>query len=725
MAPQGGVFITADHEQHLLKGALYTHIVPLIDGRRTVAQLQDALSGAVTAAEVSFVVQALSRRGLVVEAAESSPQRAMWHELGTSPDDAHARIKAASVAVCGMGTGVDPVVFSDALLAEGIEVALVPEGASLLLVVTDDYLDPALAVRNADALRTGQPWVLVRPMGRAVWLGPQFRPDETACWECMAHALRLNRPVERYLGTGQRPARAATAGSQAAAAGLAAHQIASMLAGVTSLAALVTLDLKTLATQKHAVRRRPQCRVCGAPHLVRAAQEQPIELRESPTRYRADGGHRVQRPAETVARLSPLISPLTGAIRLLEPLEHEGFDVMPVYDSGPNLARTSQNLFFLKQAFRSRSGGKGKTDGQARASALCEAIERYCCVYHGDEAITRATASKRGRGVLLPQDLLHFSEAQYRGRQAHNQTTQKPSQQIPEPFDPRAKVDWQAAWSLTHQRRRWLPAALCYYGFPIEEGPRFGWADSNGSAAGNTREEAIVQGFCELVERDCVAVWWYNRIQRPAVDLGSFDEPWLSRVVQQQAAIGRQVWALDLTHDLGMPAFAALSRRSGAGSEQIAVGFGAHLDPDIALSRAMTEMGQFMPYLGDGLAELPIADAELIEWLTTARLAENQHLRPSDAPPTRREGIADLSTGDLAEDVQRCVAMARDAGLETVVVDLTRPDIGLPVVRVVVPGLRHFWARSGPGRLYEVPVALGWLAEPTREAWLNPIPVFF
>ena len=62
--------------------------------------------------------------------------------------------------------------------------------------------------------------------------------------------------------------------------------------------------------------------------------------------------------------------------------------------------------------------------------------------------------------------------------------------------------------------------------------------------------------------------------------------------------------------------------------------------------------------------------------------------------------------------------------MEMLVLDQTRPDIGLPVAKVFVPGLRHFWARFAPGRLYDVPVQLGWLSEPTPESALNPVPMF-
>jgi len=53
------------------------------------------------------------------------------------------------------------------------------------------------------------------------------------------------------------------------------------------------------------------------------------------------------------------------------------------------------------------------------------------------------------------------------------------------------------------------------------------------------------------------------------------------------------------------------------------------------------------------------------------------------------------------------------------VLDLTRPDIGLNVVKVVVPGMRFFWQRFAPGRLYDVPVEMGWLNEPTPESGVN------
>jgi ribosomal protein S12 methylthiotransferase accessory factor len=71
-----------------------------------------------------------------------------------------------------------------------------------------------------------------------------------------------------------------------------------------------------------------------------------------------------------------------------------------------------------------------------------------------------------------------------------------------------------------------------------------------------------------------------------------------------------------------------------------------------------------------------------------------------------------------------CVKIAEKHGMEVLVLDQTRPDIGLNVVKVIVPGMRHFWQRLAPGRLYDVPVKLGWLPAPLKENQLNSFPIF-
>jgi ribosomal protein S12 methylthiotransferase accessory factor len=283
-------------------------------------------------------------------------------------------------------------------------------------------------------------------------------------------------------------------------------------------------------------------------------------------------------------------------------------------------------------------------------------------------------------------------------------------------------------WSLTRRAVRYLPTAFCYYDYPQPEDRPYCLACSNGAAAGNTLEEAVLQGFLELVERDSVALWWYNRVRRPGVDLDSFDEPYLGRLQEFLGRHGREFWVLDLTADLGIPVFAAISRRTDGPPEQIVLGFGAHLEPRIALLRAVTEMNQMLssPLLKREAKELgdPAMDPETAHWLKTATVANQLYLLPAERPAQVASSYPHTWADDVTEDVRTCQALVERTGLEMLVLDQTRPEVALPVAKVVVSGLRHFWARFGPGRLYDVPVQLGWLPRPLAEEELNPIPMF-
>ena len=82
---------------------------------------------------------------------------------------------------------------------------------------------------------------------------------------------------------------------------------------------------------------------------------------------------------------------------------------------------------------------------------------------------------------------------------------------------------------------------------------------SNGCAAGNTLEEAIIQGFLELVERDAYAIWWYNRLQRAEVDLDKLGDSYIRDLRAHFAALGHGLWVLDVTSDLSIPVVIAVS----------------------------------------------------------------------------------------------------------------------------------------------------------------------
>jgi ribosomal protein S12 methylthiotransferase accessory factor len=413
-----------------------------------------------------------------------------------------------------------------------------------------------------------------------------------------------------------------------------------------------------------------------------------------------------------VRGLSHLVSPITGIVTSLDRV-NDLPAALHLYTAGrvpgPEVSAPEQ----VETAFQFRSGGKGPTDAQARASALCEGAERYSACWREPRHVVEATYLDVADRAVHPDQLLLFSETQRRERLARNAVAEDRRSWIPEPFDPGRPVAWTQAWSIPHDEPRLLPTAYCFFGYALPEGHRFCRADSNGCAAGNEPEEAILQGLLELVERDAVALWWYNRARRPGIDLGSSRSSHVAAAVEAEATLGRAVWALDLANDLAIPAIAAVScsHQDGRG---VTYGFAAHLDTEIALERALSELAQMTHAV-----QTDAGGPTLRRWLAEVTPATDTWLAPDGQLPLAPSS----ATGDLAADIATGVDAIARAGHETIVVDLTLPDVGVPVVKVVSPGLRHFFPRLAPGRLYDIPVSLRWLEQPTREADLNPYPV--
>lgn len=739
VTPGEGVFVLAGAQETLLRGRLYELVAPLVDGG-SADEICTRLAGRASAAEVYYALGQLQKKGFLAEAEQRLPaqQAAWWSSQQVDPQSAAQRLADCRISLTGIGVDVNPL--RESLLAMGAGEVAIDEwqrNDSLRIVSVDHYLRGELESFNQNALADGQPWLLTRPNGVQFWLGPLFRPGETGCWRCLTERMRANRAVESYLlDCGALPPpgaseRAATPASLQAAQALAAQAIAAwaVQGALPDYDGQVrTFDLRSWQSQTHRLQKLPYCTACGLPGQDGARRFRPLLLERGKKNFVSDGGHRVADPETTLERFGRHVSPITGAVSMLQRSSPPGDGEMHVYLAGHNLARRHHSLGQLRSDLRNMSAGKGASDAQAKASGLCEGLERYSGVFRGDEPRRTARMCELGEAAVDIRSCLLFSERQYREREQWNEK-KSPYNYVPAPFDPEAELDWTPVWSLSRRQVRYLPTAFCYYDYPLPKNEKFCIACSNGCAAGNTLEEAVLQGFLELAERDGVALWWYNRIRRPGVELDSFDAPYLGRLRQSLARFRRELFALDLTSDLGIPTFAAWSRRIDRPEEQIVLGFGAHFDARIALLRAATEMNQMLSYLlqtpDDRLYDERTTDLETARWLKTATADNQPYLLPDER--SRPRTASDFRGGwsdDVLEDVLACQRLVEREGLEMLVLDQTRPEIGLPVVKVIVPGLRHFWARLAPGRLYNAPVRLGWLQRPLAEAELNPISMF-
>jgi oxazoline/thiazoline synthase len=411
-------------------------------------------------------------------------------------------------------------------------------------------------------------------------------------------------------------------------------------------------------------------------------------------------------PEETLQQYAHLIGH-SGIVEELERRYRDPCDLVHVYVARLRAdLRGSQHCVW--KGLRAPCVGKGTTEAQARVSALGEAVERYSAIFRGDEARIKASYRELSSEAIHPNVCMNFSACQYRQREEWNQREIE-FNWVPQPFDEERETEWTPVWSLTEERFKYAATASCYFGYPFSVEHDFCRPDSNGNAAGASLEEAIVQGFLEVVERDSVALWWYNSARRPRVELSSFGEPYFEALGELYRILGREIHVLDITADLSIPAFAAVS--SGMRDEgDLLLGFGAHLDPRIAIARALTEMNQY-------LAE---ATAGEMPHFFVGEPLKDAFLAPEASALVKTRGDYSVSESvELREDLRTCVELASQRGLETLVLNQTRSDAGMRAVKVVVPGMRPWWARFAPGRLYDVPVEIGWQHARLSEEQLN------
>lgn len=737
MATLGGVGVRLESgKRHtLLRGSLAERLAPLLRRGATRAALREALAPSFSTAAVDLALDQLLTARLVVErtAGRDDHDSGLWELAGLDPEAVGDAMRSRPVRLMSVGDpGPGTAALAEAAREQGLLIGTDGGQEALRVVTVDDFLDPRLTPLHAEALEGPTPWMVARLTGASAWISPVMEAGRDGCWLCLTQRLRSHRETDPLLAGGateQCPVRGRDIGSATAtglAARLAVLRAARWIAGLREPApTLLSFDALTLETGSHHVIRRPQCPGCGDPSMMAAQAHRPLELRSRTAAPDTDGGYRAGGPDRLLRTYGHLISPVTGVVTRLDRMDTRS-DLLHVYTAGHNFATSRpRETDSVRRVLRTESAGKGMTDVQARAGALGEAVERYSGVWQGDEAYVTASARSLGDDAVALDTLQHFSARQFRERE-HWRRQGNGFTWVPDPLDETREISWTPVWSLTENRHKYVPSSYLYYRFPTPPGPVHAVAHSNGNAAGSSPEDAVLQGFFELVERDSVALWWYNRVRRPAVRLDDATLPYLARWRDAYAARDREVWVLDLTSDLGIPVAAAVSRRVGGGSEDILFGFGAHVDPSVAVSRAVTEMNQFLAQLIEFRSGPHRAQGGPdAHWWDTATLENQPYLAP--------DGWSDLLTGphrrptgetDLSAELERARGLVEEKGMEMLVLDQTRPDIALPVVKVMVPGLRSFWPQFAPGRLYDVPVALGWVTAKTPEAELNPVPMF-
>lgn len=699
------LILIGETESYLLRGEEFYNLFLYIDGTGSIHDIVSTSSAIPNQALLWNAVDKLMGKGLIIEK-KGIEDRIIYYKPDFDSEPEVFQFYGGLLELRILSGFDDP----DFLVQWVKQLKIThPTG----VVIADDYLDTRLATINRLYAEEKRGWLLIKTTGERPLVGPFFSPEKqnTPCWQCLSSRFVHNQPVRKWLqgiqekGTLRIPAcyeKDAVKKVFSAAMKPAQEYIAQQRSG-----SLLTVDPNDMSFTEHPVSFLPQCPCCGDPDIFTKKGQSPITLNPCPKIHITDGGVRSFPPCRTIERLRHSISSITGIIGDLSFLPGQKETGVPIY----------RTLFFKTPGFRCEpesndflqiSLGKGMSEEQSKAGALCESIERHSAQYQGDEPCLLSAARDMDSRPVLPHELAGFSESQYRKfsdpRHPESRSpysVQKYREDIP--------ISWTPAWSLTDEKSYYVPLTYCYANTPLEEGC-FSRFNSNGCAAGNTLEEALLQGFLELVERDAVAIWWYNKIKRPSVSLDMLSEE-NNVLLRQTLDNDWDYWVLDITHDFLIPVMVAVARHKK--DKTYRLGFGCHISPVLACQRSLAELCQLIAIKNRGQGAFDF-DA----------IGDESYLLPVNNVPKRNlSDFVVIVHADIKDDILYCVEKAAKLGLKTLAVDYTRPDIPIHTARVIVPGLCHIWPQLGNERLYKVPVVMGWNKAELNEARIHLLPL--
>ena len=368
------------------------------------------------------------------------------------------------------------------------------------------------------------------------------------------------------------------------------------------------------------------------------------------TRFR-DGTHRAATPAATWRRFAPLAR-RAGITRIAE---LTGLDTLgiPVFAAIRPMGRSL-----------STQQGKGLTADAARVSALMESLETW-------------TAEQ----LELPRVRGSYRTLGKRRRVVDVRRLPRPRGRL----DLDARWDWVEGMDLISGEPILVPAQAVTLDTTFTRAPVFD-VSSNGLASGNVLVEAIVHGLCEVIERDAEAAWRRDGDDRRLV-LDSLPE---HGVIDRIVASGARVIIWDLASRVGLCTIGCAimedPREPSWRALGVYQGFGAHLDPAIAIARALTEAAQTrVTYLAGGRDDFFPHDY--------ARATDRDVLAQMwaglpDGEPVMFDELPSFPARSLGDELDVLLGLVRDAGFaEVIAVELTHPKLGVPVAKVIVPGL--------------------------------------
>ncbi|MDD1772134.1 MAG: YcaO-related McrA-glycine thioamidation protein [Methanomassiliicoccales archaeon] len=393
-----------------------------------------------------------------------------------------------------------------------------------------------------------------------------------------------------------------------------------------------------------------------------------MELHPAPKTYTKDG-HRAVSPEATLRRVEPLLSK-AGITRVADITDLDRIGI-PVFSSiRPGAMEGAISIY----------NGKGASREQARVSAIMEAMERFSAEPRGErlrtdlmENMLSSENTVDPRELILPQMINMY---------VHQQP-----------------IAWVKGYDLIEGEDIWVPAVAVYHPYDSKNDLQLFRSNTNGLASGNNLEEAVLHGMCEVIERDAWSICEAKRAPRGELVVGD-DCPVVSELMQKFRSQGVEVHLKDLTSDVGIPTIAAAADDVRMKDPALLnLGVGTHLSPRVAAIRALTEVAQSRCTQIHGARE-DTTKADINRTVGYERMKRMNDMYFSTSNEVSLSDFQESDTKDILEDIEAVFDHLLDKGFERVIaVELTRPDLGIPVVRMIIPGMEIYamdMDREGP-----------------------------
>jgi len=358
---------------------------------------------------------------------------------------------------------------------------------------------------------------------------------------------------------------------------------------------------------------------------------------------------------ETLRRIEPMV-PVAGITRVADITNLDRIGI-PVFSCIRPTAMDGAITVY---------NGKGATVEESRISAIMEGIERYSSEMHERRLPMAAYPEMFARGRTIdPRDLI-----------------------LPEGYDPDRPIPWFEGFDIVNNEAVIVPAHAVFHPLPPHYRGPFR-TSTNGLASGNTLEEAVFHALSEVIERDAWSLVEASRDTGPCI--ANMTDPVIAEMLEKFAHAQVEVKVRDITSDIGIPTIAAVSDDVLLKDPLLlTIGIGTHTSARIAVMRALTEVAQSRLTQIHGAREDTVL-AEMRKKIGYDRAKRINGYWYRDSGTVDYASIGSSDTDDFKQDIENIIAALDRQGLDRViVVDLTREEIGIPVVRVIVPGLECY-----------------------------------